>query len=290
MGLFGKLAGAYMAPYRWATDKPAKVVTNAASDVADATSEFVRGPVTEAAGSAWDVLSGDRDRKFSADEAQKARDYQIWFEQNKHKLNAEGLESAGINPMLAGQIGSGSAASNVVAHASDNSGAARDLLGKGISLLTQLAQVRQMNSQSKLNEASAVKSLTEAGDIGKTQQGRVDQLVAGLQEIRSRVLLHGKQADTEGARKANVEADTASKMAVTREIDQRIQKLRHETSSAKSQAERDAKAAEFAQSLGGDIQRWSDAIGLKGHDLTQMLTFSGALSKSLGGLINVFKK
>lgn len=239
-------------------------------------------------GSAIDILSGDRDRRFNEREAEKNREFQERMSNTEVQRRQADLAAGGINPMLAGGMSS-SAPAGSVAHPSDYGGSARDLLGKGIGLMTTLAQVRQMDSASKLNEANAVKSLAESGDIGATQHGRVSQLMAGLEEIRSRILLQGAQTKTEGERSLLVgsqrqltDSQRDVQKKITHELDQKIALLRQQVSSATSQAQKDKITAEFAAGLGGDVQRWSDAIGLKGRDITSMLGIAGFLGKAFG--------
>lgn len=226
------------------------------------------GALKDSASSAWDVLSGERDWRRAQAEAQKNRDFQADQASKVHQTEMADLAAAGLNPMMAAQLGGNPAPSGSVAHASQTAGSAAGLLDKGMGVLSGFANIKETLSRAALNRANSAKAVAEADDIAKTQAGRLNQLAAGYEEILERAKLHGAQSK--------------SAAAVVSEIEQRIKLLTEQTSSAKSQAERDKLAAEFASGVGGDIQRWTDALGIKGRDLTQMVAIGASLSKLFG--------
>lgn len=59
-----------------------------------------------------DLYLNQYNNKFNADEAQKVRDFQVDFAKNSYKYAVEGMQAAGLNPILAYQQGAVSAPSS----------------------------------------------------------------------------------------------------------------------------------------------------------------------------------
>lgn len=256
----------------------ASAIHDASGDLKDWTMENAVPAVGAGISSAVDVLSGNRDRRHNAREAEKNRQFQKDMRSTEVQDRMADLAAAGINPMMAGDHAAGTVQGSMAAPSNVAQGA-QGLMDRGLGLLSQLTQIRKVESESKVNDASALKMLTESGDIKATQGGRVSQLEEGLNEIKARILSHGADVGLKGSQTRLTEAQIAAQRAIVREIDQRVAKLRHETNSAQSQADKDRVAAQFATGIGGDIQRWSDAIGLKGRDITDMMSIIGVLGK-----------
>lgn len=288
-------------------------------DVAHHSDKSVSGLLGDAAGAVGDFAGDPFGREFSASEAQKARQHAEYMQGKSHEfssaeallarehatneaemartfssseakaarmhqrqmaldlpgLQMEGYKKAGLNPILAAQFGGSApppgpaatshAPSSPQAHGVSGGGqganspvsAVRDALG----LFAIKADIKRTLSEANRNNA-------EAGDIAATQPHRIDSIKSATEQAKAIV--------------KNTDADTAVKKKVENEVQERINKLVQEVRSAKSQAERDAVMEKWDKEWGKQVELWSDAIGLKGRDITQMMSIVGSLFKLFG--------
>lgn len=75
----------------------------------------------------------DRNQRFNAEEAQKARDWQVQYMKQYYPNLVEGLKAAGLNPILAAGIHSGASVPSAASASSNNVGG--DTLGSIIGVL-----------------------------------------------------------------------------------------------------------------------------------------------------------
>lgn len=197
-------------------------------------------------------------RDFARDEAEKQRVWEEMMSSSALQRHRADALAAGYNPLFGLSGGGASTPSGAAAHASSDAGAAA-------STLSTLVGAVKMFSEIRLNDAHSAKQLADVADITATRPGRLSQLDAGVEEIKKRALMHG--------------ASASQAEALVTEIGARIKKIEQEASSAKSQAEIDALLAQHMKGLGGDIRRWSDSVGLKGRDVTQMVSIVSTLIK-----------
>lgn len=135
--------------------------------------------VAEGAGSAWDVLSGERDWRRNREAVKEEREWELGLANTAHEREMADLLAAGINPMLAGSMPGAStphvnpAVSNVAAHGGQVLSLASDTISKLASAKDTLA--------------SANLKRVQAGDIGVTQKGRLDTLLQGLEQSKAHI-------------------------------------------------------------------------------------------------------
>lgn len=256
------ISGVYHAP-----DTVADAVTSAADLVEE------HGP------DAWDEYSGrneaDRQRAFNAEQAELTRAWDKMMSDTSMQRAAQDYQKAGINKMFLATKGMGASSPSGPAASSGNIDVGRNIQGGINSILQSLLLKGQLDIQkaqvNDINSAAALKQ-SQAGDIGATQPGRVA-------EINERVGLLKEQIK-------DVKASEAQKQALINEINARVAKLNveivklgHEANSAASKAAVDKAIEEFQVGVGGDIQRWTDAVGLKGRDIAHMVGIMTGLSK-----------
>lgn len=197
-------------------------------------------------------------RDFNAAEAQKARDHSEYLSRTEYSRKMDSMRDAGLNPILAaGGFGAGS---QVPSSAQAQGPAASSHGGGGASAsASSIAPLQSLLLAAQIRDISSAASLKDEQrkDLEITRDPRVN-------EMEGRTKLLGEQIN-------EVKASVVQKNALTNEINKRIDKLNHEITSAKSKAEIDAAIAEFQTGLGGDISRWTDAVGLKGRDVTHLV-------------------
>lgn len=267
----------------------------------DAVKDFVSDPLgrdfaADQAGTARDHATAERlaaqefssaealaAREFNALEAQKSRDHSLMLAQTEYSRKVDSMRDAGLNPVLAAggwgsgsQVPSSAQAQGSAAHSSPGSSpSAHSSPMAPLQALLLAAQVRDISSAAKLKEE-------QARDLSLTRDPRIN-------EMKSRVDLVAGQIQ-------ELKASEDQKKALTKNINKELEILEQKLKSATSQAEIDEVVADFQAGAGGVIQRWSDAIGIKGRDVTHLagavigLGKFAALAKKLGGRQNKSKR
>lgn len=97
-------------------------------------------------------------QKYALEQMAQSNAYQKEFAQNAHQWEIQDLKKAGLNPILSAG-GSGAVASG----GQTGSGASNQAPISPLDFINTIASAKQMMSQSSLNEANQLKTLTENG-------------------------------------------------------------------------------------------------------------------------------
>lgn len=213
-------------------------------------------------------------RDFNASEAEKARQHSEYLSRTEYSRKMQSMRDAGLNPVLAAggwgsgsQVPSSAQAQGSAAHSSPGSSPSAGGAMAPLQALLLAAQIRDISSASKLKDE-------QTRDLAITRDPRVNEITARTEKIGSEI--------------SQISASIEEKKALTKNINKQFEILEQQLTSAKSKAEVDKAVAEFQIGAGGAIQRWSDAIGLKGRDVTHLigavigLAKFGAMAKAFG--------
>lgn len=143
-------------------------------------------PVREGASSAWDVLSGERDYRRQKRDTAAARDYTAGREDTAYQRAMADLEQAGINPMLAGQLGGAGSSSPQVPQSRTAEGVSR-IAGMAGSVLSGSVGAVNTLAQANLAKATSAKNLADAASItARLPSGIASEVaLAGLRDAQA---------------------------------------------------------------------------------------------------------
>lgn len=152
--------------------------------------------------SAADILSGNRDRRFNREEADKAYWRQRELLQDKAGLEMAGLAAAGINPILAGSGFSGSAPSVQAASSSGSGSSLASAINSAGSIISSVTGLRKMLAELPNLKAQARKTNAEAHYTEASTQDNLRLLGARIPEVEantahSRAMSFLKELDAE---------------------------------------------------------------------------------------------
>lgn len=151
--------------------------------------------------SATDILSGNRDRRYNREEAEKAYERQRELIRDKAGLEMEGLSAAGINPTLAGSGFSGGVPSvHQASHSGSGSGLAGAINSAG-SIISSITNLRKMIAELPKLQADTRKTNADANFVEQSTPGNLDNIG-----------LRGRELEANTARsvaeRGRIEADT----------------------------------------------------------------------------------
>lgn len=110
--------------------------------------------IPETVGEFWNRINGTyQTQQFTAEEAQKARDFEKQMAETQYQRAVADIEKAGLNPAMLYQ--SGGQGNNVPTSPSGNSNAKGDLLGSASQFVNAISNARMADYKTKTNEISA---------------------------------------------------------------------------------------------------------------------------------------
>lgn len=209
--------------------------------------------------------------EFNAQEAQKARDWNLQMDNTKYQRQVADMQSAGINPALAMNGGvSTQATSNVTANASTQQApmmSVVDLATTAANLKNMQAQKDLIDAQARLANANAFSVETEnkykdrlelAIAIGQEEsnnltKAEIDEINQKINESKERIKLIIAQAKTEGERqnalKAQALVDEANAEQIKALTPVLVELKKAETNEAKARAAQAFAQAAYQQGL-----------------------------------------
>lgn len=199
-------------------------------DAAGDAGQAVGSAVSSGASSAWDVLSGNRDWK-----RQKALQETTWErEDSAYQRMMADLEAAGINPMMAGQLG-GSPTSAPVAksHSAESVSRAVGLAGSILS-----------------GGSSAMKTLTELGLVKANTANTVANTAATVARLPVGIARDVAQTALINAQVPQAQASTAHTVQQTRESQARTEQTGVRTSQMRHEMPRFHAEADYYKRYG----------------------------------------
>lgn len=218
----------------------------------------------------WNDFTGKtsaRDaNRVAQSEAEKNRKFQEHMSSTAYQRAVKDLRAAGLNPILAAGGGIHGGASTP-AGSQPNTAKAEVQTG----LLDILRVVPQM-----MQAVASAKQADTASSLNVAHTNEVNALLPGKVAIQNTEINHIN------ARIDELNMSTQHKEQLKALVGKQIAKLNHEVETAKSQADVAKALAEFQTGIGGDIDRWTNAIGIKGRDLIHLGGVLGLLSKFFG--------
>lgn len=144
--------------------------------------------------------------QFNSEEAEKARQFSEMQRQTQYQTAVSDMQAAGLNPAMMYQ-GAGQAASPTASpQASGNGSPSGNRIADLVSMLPALAQLKQVEAETKKTEAEANFIDIQSDEMPKLWQStralneaQVDNLLQAMEESKSRVLLNGKEMDVKDA-------------------------------------------------------------------------------------------
>ena len=184
-------------------------------------------------------MSGAEREAFNlnAQEAQKARDWNLQMDSTKYQRQVTDMQNAGINPALAMNGGvSTQATSNAMANASTQQSpmmSVVDLATTAANLKNLKAQRQNLEAKTRLDNANAEAIETENKYRDENQQlineglrlsnnisvAREREIYKAMDEADSRIAKNLAEAKTEEEKQLNLAADTILKKANARQIE-----------------------------------------------------------------------
>lgn len=195
--------------------------------------------------------------RFSSAEAVAARQHQEYMARNQVGMRMESMRAAGINPMLAADLGGAVPPAGPAAHSSAPSvpqahgvspGTPQKLaaLGEIVGIAKLAAEVRKINASAKLDLSNAETIDSMRGPTVERTRKEVERVLAET---------------------AHFQARTKTEQSTVYKIASEIDLLRQQIDSAESEAAKQRVMRAWFESNGKQIELWSDALGIKVRDL-----------------------
>lgn len=157
----------------------------------------------EVSGMATNVISGLKDSSnniYNAYQAQKQQDFQERMYKNAYRYKFEDIKKAGYNPIMALDAPPGAAPSGAAFPSHGSKG--HEMLGSAIMAQRQGAEIKVLESQANLNNASAAERQSKEQLNYQEVQNRVDDLITAYE---GRSLSHEKRLTQQELRQTEQE-------------------------------------------------------------------------------------
>lgn len=205
--------------------------------------------------SALSYLSGNVDWRRQRDMANSV-----------YQRAAEDKRKAGINPLFDGASAAPIAMSGTEGGSNDVLervvGASFGMMGTALSAIKTFAEADR-------DRASADDIRNFMFSKSGLASAQAAEAYAGADEKTARLKLIGAQVQEAYQNIETSEAQRVQSLRLVKEIDERISLLEQQTRAATSAADRAKVEAEFYTGVGGDIDRWTNAVGFKARDASQ---------------------
>jgi len=267
----------------------ADVIGDAVGDIWDETS----GTNLTHEQMAFNALEAQKARDFSASEAERAHQRNVDFASSAYSRQADSMRAAGLNT---GLMYGGGAGSPMTPHSPQASSAQAQASSPNFDptrlfhMLTSLFNLPGILAQTAQSRSSAALTAAQEREIDTLLEPREGLIRSQAYESSARGDTYKEEVNKIKALVRNLDIDTEHKISLVHLVNQEVLKLEQDIRAAghiadsAEQAARIAKIqADFADSVGGSIQRWSDAVGLKGRDITQLIGLVTGIGKLFGG-------
>jgi len=223
---------------------------------------------------AFNREEAQKTRDFNAKEAEINRAFQTNMRATQYTTAMDDMKNAGLNPMLAYQQGGAGTPAGSAASASNATAGSLRAMGNtaqaGINGALAAAQIANINSQTKVNEATAEKTKTEIPQITANTEvlkATVPQIVQQIAKLREETTVLMK----EGWNKT----DMGNLIRAQEELAKMDRELKNNTISLQEAQTRAANAvsllnefaaagasnqAQFENTLAGDASPWAKAL------------------------------
>lgn len=137
-------------------------------------------------------------QKYALEQMAQSNAYQKEFAQNAHQWEIQDLKAAGLNPILSAD-GSGAIASG----GQTGAGASNQAPISPLDFISTIATAKQMMTQSHLNEAQQLKTLTENGLLPRSTAAQIAKAEADSYFQRHRALGYSESESETAEYQAN---------------------------------------------------------------------------------------
>jgi len=210
---------------------------------------------------------------FSANSAKKAAQAQMDFQERMsntaHQREVADLRAAGLNPVLSAKLGGASSPGGAMPNVYDFSQVAPQAVSTALAVQRNSAEVDKLQADTAKAHAETQSVKMDAKLKSEAFESDVESRRQTAREIASRV---------------DVNYETAQKLATLTPaqrdlMQQELQKLRHETSSARSIAVQNKLLEDYLQTDAGE---WARKLGFASKDLAAIIAAGFDIFKFFG--------